>query len=100
MTFADDVVLVASSRRDMARMLTDLREESQKFGLKIHMGKTVVFTNQDLDVQRRSLDCKGCTVKIASLDESVKYLGRKFSMANHRAIEINARIACAWAAFM
>ena len=64
------------------------------------MGKTVVFSNQPLDGQRRSLDCKGCAVKIAGPDESAKYLGRTFCMANHHDVEMNARIASAWAAFM
>eukprot|EP00973_Karenia_brevis_P040552 5608375-Karenia_brevis.AAC.1 len=38
--FADDVVMFATSRGDMRKMLAHLLEESAKFGLKMHMGKT------------------------------------------------------------
>ena len=42
--FADDVILVAQSRSDIAKMLHHLQASAAKFGLKILLGKTKVMT--------------------------------------------------------
>ena len=44
--FADDVLLFSSNPKDAAKMIADLQTEAGKFGLKLHMGKTVVLTNR------------------------------------------------------
>ena len=44
--FADDVLLVASSRADVRKMITDLRREALTFGLKMHFGKTKILTTK------------------------------------------------------
>ena len=43
--FADDVLLIAASRGDVGKMITDLSHEAVKYGLKLHMGKTKILTN-------------------------------------------------------
>ena len=43
--FADDVLLRATSSRDVSRMIKDLDSEARKYGVKLHMGKTVIMTN-------------------------------------------------------
>ena len=43
--FADDVLLVAVCRADVAKMVRDLSHESAKYGLQLHMGKTAIITN-------------------------------------------------------
>ena len=43
--FADDVLLVACSRTDVSKMITDLALEAAKYGLRLHMGKTKVLTD-------------------------------------------------------
>ena len=44
--FADDVLLFSSNPKDAAKMIADLQSDAIKFGLKLHMGKTVVLTNR------------------------------------------------------
>ena len=43
--FADDVVLIAANANQLSMMIQDLQEAAAKRGLKIHSGKTKVFTN-------------------------------------------------------
>ena len=38
--FADDLLLVASSKKQIKRMLEDLVTSAREVGLEIHMGKT------------------------------------------------------------
>ena len=38
--FADDVLLFANTRQDIAKMITHLKDEAAKYGLKLHLGKT------------------------------------------------------------
>ena len=43
--FADDILLIATSRSDIAKMVSHLKDEASKYGLKMHTGKTKVLTN-------------------------------------------------------
>ena len=43
--FADDVLLLAKSKTDIRKMIVDLSTIASEYGLKIHMGKTVIMTN-------------------------------------------------------
>ena len=40
--FADDILLLATSRKDVEEMLVDLSTAANKAGLQIHMGKTKI----------------------------------------------------------
>ena len=62
--FADDVVLIATSRADITKMIRDLSVEAAKYGLKVHAGKTVVLTNTSLK-RPAQLTCGNMTVKVA-----------------------------------
>ena len=96
--FADDVLLIATSASDVAKMIKDLAEVAQTFGLKIHSGKTVVLSNA---VTRPStVVCGNSEVRVVCLDGSEKYLGRKVCLADYHDTELSYRIACGWAAFM
>ena len=46
MRFADDVLLLASSKEQLQQMLCDFRRSTEKIGLKIHPGKTKILSNQ------------------------------------------------------
>ena len=48
--FADDLLLIGSSRAQVKHMLEDLVLEAGKVGLKLHMGKTKIFSTRE---QRR-----------------------------------------------
>ena len=44
--FADDVLLFATSKEQLRKMLYDLKESTEKVGLRIHPGKSKVLSNQ------------------------------------------------------
>ena len=46
--FADDVLLIAASKQDVAKMLCDLQREASNYGLAIHRGK-----NENIVIQSR-----------------------------------------------
>ena len=46
MRFADDVLLFASSKEQLQKMLRDFKHSTEKVGLKIHTGKMKILSNQ------------------------------------------------------
>ena len=44
--FADDILLIATSRDQLKSMIEDLEKYTAEVGLEIHMGKTKVLTNE------------------------------------------------------
>ena len=53
--FADDVLIVVTSRPDVKKMIADVRREALTFGLKMHAGKTKILTTYRS--HRQSLSC-------------------------------------------
>jgi hypothetical protein len=96
--FADDVILVAASRTDVKRMLTDLNAEAATFGLKLHAGKTKVLVTDAL-ARHSPISCPGFDVQVLQEGESEKYLGRKLSIDDFRNVEFKNRVAMGWACF-
>ena len=97
--YADDIMLVAGSRGDIGKMLSDLSQEARKYGLQIHMCKTKVLTTDSATHSSDYIKCCGKEVQILTADGTEKYLGRKLSAANFHEIELSNRIATGWAAF-
>jgi hypothetical protein len=96
--FADDVVLFATSRSDVRKMLTDLNKEAGKFGLKLHAGKTKVFVTNPA-ARQTPISCAGFDVAVLQGGGSEKYLGRKLSVDDYHNAEFKNRLAMGWAAF-
>ena len=96
--FADDVLLFASTPTDIAKMINDLSQEAAKYGLKLHMGKTVVLTNRCAG-RPASVKCGAQTVKVVGEDDTEKYLGHKLSVSDFHRTEFDNRLASAWGAF-
>ena len=96
--FADDVVLVATSRSDIAKMIADLRKEAAKFGLKLHAGKTKILAT-DRASRQSPIRCGDCDVQVLQEGEAEKYLGRTLSVDEPRRVEFENRLAMGWAAF-
>ena len=44
--FADDVLLFATSKEQLQKMMYEFKESTGKVGLRIHSGKTKVLSNQ------------------------------------------------------
>ena len=79
-------------------MIHDLSKEASEFGLKMHMGKTVVLTNRAQGCPA-SVKCGGVPVKVAGAEDSERYLGRKLSITEFHETEFTNRLASAWSAF-
>ena len=97
--FADDIVLAASSRRDISKMIADLEKHAANYGLKIHMGKTVILTNCHAK-RPRTIRCGTADVNVLPRGGAVKYLGRMLSIEQPNQIEVANRTSAGWATFM
>ncbi len=98
--FADDILLIAQSQSDIRKMLKDLKAEAEKYGLKMHMGKTKILRNEAATCKDSSVQIGGEDVKILGIEESERYLGRKLCLGDYHGTEIKNRISAGWAAFM
>ena len=92
--FADDIVLVAASRSDIIKMITHLRCEAEKFGLKVHLGKTKILTNCTDTVQQRDADVCGDKVHVVPPGECERYLGKLVCLEASQEAELKNRIGC------
>eukprot|EP00973_Karenia_brevis_P000238 33040-Karenia_brevis.AAC.1 len=96
--FADDILLLATSRQQIQSMLTDLITAAQHVGLVIHSGKTKIMTN-DSTCQHRSLKAENASVAILTGSDALDYLGRRLSMDELHDTELEARLEKAWRKF-
>ena len=63
MRFADDVLLFASSKEQLRKMLCEFKRSTKKVGLRIHPGKTRILSNQSLII-RKEMDIEDIKVQI------------------------------------
>ena len=96
--FADDVLLLASNRGDIGKMILDLQREALRFGLELHTGKTVVLTNT-FDNRPSQIRCGAQTIRVLAPDEAENYLGRQLAVQDSHAVEIKSRVSRAWGVF-
>ena len=100
--FADDLLLIGSSRAQVRHMLEDLAAEAAKVGLKLHMGKTKILTTRG---DRRGclaqsyVEILGEKVEVLPAAEGILYLGRMVNFSSFHDAEIDNRISRGWAAF-
>ena len=59
--FADDLIILATSRKQLKSMLLDLSSAAEVVGLELHMGKTKILTNSE---SAGSIEIKGAQVPI------------------------------------
>ena len=79
--FADDLLLIAKSNKDVTHMLRDLIEESAKFGLEVHMGKTKVLNNSiGINTQPGEIELSSGHVEVLGRGQSTMYLGRALNL--------------------
>ena len=77
-------------------MIAKLREESKKYGLKLHMGKSKILTN--VSCHQKDVLVGDDTIRIIT-DGAERYLGRKLSLWSYHTIEHINRLAAGWAVF-
>ena len=75
--FADDLLLMASSKKQIKEILEDLVASAGGVGLEIHVGKTKVLTKEDTNKSSSLRIDGGKDVKMLQGNASTESLGRK-----------------------
>jgi hypothetical protein len=98
--FADDVLLVGRSLRQVTDMLSDLVYEAGKVGLEIHMGKTKILNNGLGNSQQiKEVHVHGRSVEVLRRESTTMYLGRALNLCQPHDPELGHRISSGWAKF-
>ena len=93
--FADDVVLMAHSRADIIKLLSDFKAEAEKYGLRLNFDKTKVMTSNHCRHACQEVKIQQNSIQILHEDEAEKYLGRKLSFNRGYHIELENCISAA-----
>ena len=99
--FADDVMLFATSKEHIRKMMCDFKKATEKVRLKIHPDKTNILSNQSTinsDTEKH-IEVGDMSIEILTRNESVKYLGQRITFYQQETKEIKSRIRAAWATF-
>ena len=96
--FTDDVLLLASSKEQLPKMLCEFKKCSENVGLRIHPGKTKILSNQCSDT-RKEIEDDNIKVEILTRGESARYSGQMITFQQQETTEIRNRIRAAWATF-
>ena len=76
--FADDVLLFATPKEQLQKMMYEFKESTEKVGLRIHPGKTKVLSNQSSirPDSKKEMQIGDVKIEILTRSESVRYLGQ------------------------
>lgn len=96
--FADDILLIASSKKHIECMIEDLMTASRHVGSEMHMGKNE-NTDDDHDDKHNALRFGDVKVEMLPPNASADYLGRKLCLDRFHDTEIEARLDKAWQKF-
>ena len=97
---ADDVMLFATSKEEIRRMMCEFKKATEKVVLRIHPDKTKNLSNQSTinSDTKKHIEVSDM-IEILTRNESVKYLGQRISFYQQETTEIKSRIRAAWATF-
>ena len=73
--FADDLMVFATSKEQIRKMLCEFNKSTEKVGLMIHPGKTKILGNQSSDT-RQEIEVDNMKVGGLTIGESARYLGQ------------------------
>ena len=75
--FSDDVMLFATSKEQLQKMLCEFKKATEKVGLRIHPDKTKILSNQSTmnSNTKRHIKVGEMSIEILTKNESVKYFG-------------------------
>ena len=98
---ADDVMLFATSKEQIRKMMCEFKKATEKLGLRIHPDKTKILSNQSIinSDTKQNIEVVDMSIEILTRNESVKYLGQRISFYQQETTEIKSRIRAAWATF-
>ena len=99
--FAHDVMLFATSKEQIRKMMCEFKKATEKVGLRIQPEKTKILSNQSTinSDTKKHIEVGDMSIEILTRNESVKYLGQRISFYQQETIEIKSRIRAAWATF-
>ena len=99
--FADDVMLFATSKEQLRKMMYEFKKATEKVGLRIHPDKTKILSNQSTinSNTTRHIKVGEMSIEILTKNERVKYLGQRISFHQQETLEIKSRIRAAWTTF-
>ena len=71
--FADDVLLFATSKEQLQKMMYEFKESTEKVGLRIHPGKTKVLSNRSslCSDSKKEMQIDDIKIEILTRSESV-----------------------------
>ena len=95
---ADDLLLLATSKRQVCRMLDDFCQAATEVGLTVHPDKTKILTN-NTGVAKHWVEVAGGRVEVLGGNGSLTYLGRRLHPDRLHDSEIEARLERGWAKF-
>ena len=100
--FADDVLLLATSLKQLKSMISDVIGAAQPTGLEIHPGKTKILHNVRTRRPRNRPEhvvINGNNIEVLPFSATQKYLGRLVTFSEPTTTEVEARIKAAWKKF-
>ena len=85
-------------KTQLKNMLQDLITAAKETGLELHTGKTKALSNL-VDNRGGSLQLKEGIIEVLPLDGSTEYLGKRLSLSETTAVDLQSRIEKAWKKF-
>jgi len=81
--FADDIILVGTSRQQLQTMLQNLIASGHGTGLRIHWGKTKILNNiPDAERTHCGFKISECDLEMLGFTEATMYLGRALTFGS------------------
>ena len=84
--FADDVMLFATSKEQIRKMICEFKKVTEKVGLRIRPDKTKILSNQSTinSDTKKHIEVADMSIEILTSNESLKYLGQRSRSTNKR----------------
>jgi len=102
--FADDLIVYATSLKELLEMLDFLAHELLRYGLELNATKTKIFTTDrelfDNDIPTY-VDADSGFIDVLRATETHKYLGAVYpgDLSNRGKVTLEHRLRCAWSKF-
>ena len=96
--FADDVLMMASSLKQLKKMLEDFEKSTEAHGLEKHPSEIKKILTSQKANKLRVTEIAEMHVEMLFLEGKIKYLGQ-ITFVDQETTEAQHRIRCAWSAF-
>lgn len=98
--FADTILLIGMSLKQVSEMLTDIAKATGEVGLGLHMGKAKLLSNGiGRMTTSRKVTVLNKEVEVLPPWKATAYLGKDLCLSNVHDAEIESRVRKAWAKF-